>query len=154
MHMKPPPALTPQGGIEQGRTVAGGDTPMAPGASERTPRGSVSERDARAPARTRSAFVPTLLGLLALAGTLGFQAWQLASDRTALKAAHAGQQQTVDSAGKLRASLDALAADTQRLADTGNANAALLVAELKKRGITINAAAPAAVQTPAPGASR
>jgi hypothetical protein len=44
----------------------------------------------------------------------------------------------VDNAGKLRASLDALAADTQRLADTGNANAALLVAELKKRGITIN----------------
>ena len=49
--------------------------------------------------------------------------------------------QTVDSAAKLRASLDALASDTQRLADAGNASAALLVAELRKRGVTINAAA-------------
>jgi hypothetical protein len=85
-----------------------------------------------------SAFVPVLLGLLALLGWLGFQTWLLAAERAALVAAHAGQAQTVDSAGKLRASLDTLAADTQRLADTGNANAALLVAELKKRGITIN----------------
>ncbi len=66
----------------------------------------------------------------------------------------AAQQQTVDNAGKLRTSLDGLAADTQRLADRGNPNAALLVTELKKRGITINpqagaaAAAAAAASTP------
>ena len=44
----------------------------------------------------------------------------------------------MDNAGKLRTSLDGLAADTQRLADRGNPTAALLVTELKKRGITIN----------------
>lgn len=93
-----------------------------------------------------SAFVPVLLGLMALTLWLGWQTSVLMSDRDALNAAHAGQQQTVDNASKLRASLDGLAADTQRLAEAGNGSAALLVAELKKRGITINpqAATPAA----------
>ena len=62
----------------------------------------------------------------------------------------------MDNAGKLRTSLDSLAADTQRLADRGNANAALLVTELKRRGITINpqagAAATAAATTAASAA--
>lgn len=103
----------------------------------------------------RSAFVPLLLGLLALLASFGWQTAGLLADRQALQAAHAGQQQTVDNAGKLRASLDALAADTQRLAEAGNGNAALLVAELKKRGITINPPAQAAAPaTPAPAAPR
>ena len=96
-----------------------------------------------------SAFVPVLLFGLAVLALLAWQTWVLASERSALNTAYEGQQQTVDNAGKLRASLDGLAADTQRLADRGNANAALLVTELKKRGITINpqggAAAVAAV---------
>ena len=85
-----------------------------------------------------SAFVPLLLFGLAVLAVLAWQLVLLGSEREALNAAHAGQQQTVDNAGKLRASLDALAADTQRLADGGNASAAALVAELRKRGITIN----------------
>lgn len=103
-----------------------------------------------APARRRQSqtehgpFVPLLLGGLALLGGLGFQTLQLWMDREALKSAHAQQQLTVDNAGKLRTSLDTLAADTQRMADAGNPNARVLVEELKKRGVTINAAAPAA----------
>ena len=94
--------------------------------------------------RQHGAFLPLVLFGLALLVMLGWQTWLLASERDALSTAHANQQQTVDNAGKLRASLDTLAADTQRLADAGNASAALLVAELKKRGVTINpqAAAP------------
>jgi hypothetical protein len=92
-------------------------------------------------ARVHSAFAPLLLGGLALLLMLGWQTVLLAGERSALLAGHAGQQQTVDNAGTLRAQLDALAADTQRLADAGNPNAALLVAELRKRGITINPAA-------------
>lgn len=88
-----------------------------------------------------SPFVPLLLGALALLGWLGYQTHLLLVERSALQAAHASQQQTVDSAGKLRLSLDALAADTQRMAEAGNPNAKLLVDELRKRGITINAAA-------------
>jgi hypothetical protein len=99
----------------------------------------------------RSAFVPLLLGTLALLASFGWQSAGLLADREALLAAHAGQQQTVDNAAKLRSSLDALAADTQRLAEAGNGSAALLVAERKKRGITIHPnATPAAPAAPAP----
>lgn len=96
---------------------------------------------AQRPVQQRTAFVPVLLGTLALLLGLGWQSYLLMADRDALQTAHGGQQQTVDNAGKLRASLDALAADTQRLADGGNASAALLVTELRKRGITINTSA-------------
>jgi Tfp pilus assembly protein PilN len=89
-------------------------------------------------------FVPVLLCAIAVVGFLLFQTIVLAIDRGALQKAHAAQQQTVDNATKLRGSLDALAADTQRLADAGNPNAGLLVAELRKRGITINPNPPAA----------
>lgn len=54
------------------------------------------------------------------------------TERQALQTAYASQQQTVDNSAKLRASLDTLAADTQRLADAGNPNARALVDELKK----------------------
>ena len=47
---------------------------------------------------------------------LCFQTQQLFIERgQALQTAYASQQPTVDNAGKLRASLDALAADTQRM---------------------------------------
>lgn len=94
--------------------------------------------------RAHSPFVPTLLAGLSVAGWLGFQGYQLVLERDALLAAHAQQQQTVDSAAKLRGSLDALAADTQRLATAGNPNARLLVEELRKRGVTINPSATSA----------
>ena len=91
-------------------------------------------------AASRSVFAPLLLAGLAVLGWLGFQTWQFYVERQALQAAYESQQQTVDSSAKLRASLDALAADTQRLADSGNPNARALVDELKKRGVTINSA--------------
>ena len=85
-----------------------------------------------AQAASRSVFVPLLLGWL------GFQSWQLFSEPKALQAAYASQQHTVDGAAELRASLDTLAADTQRLADADNPNARTLVDEIKKRGVTIS----------------
>ena len=108
---------------------------------------------ARALPQAHSAFVPVLLCALALLLALGWQTYLLVAEREALQAGHLSQQQTVDNAGKLRASLDGLAADTQRLADAGNASAALLVAELRKRGVTINTqAAAAALPSPKPTA--
>lgn len=85
-----------------------------------------------------SPFVPLLLATLALLGWLALQAQQMLAERDALAAARQSQQQTVDTAAKLRASLDALAADTQRMAHTGNPSAKLLVDELARRGVTIN----------------
>ena len=99
-----------------------------------------SEAAPAALAAYRSAFLSLLLAGLALLGWLAFQAQQLYMERQLLQTAYASQQQTVDNAGKLRASLDVLAADTQRLADSGNPNARALVDELKKRGVTINSA--------------
>lgn len=145
------------------------DSVMAPDSALPLPEPrSRSERDSRsrgsspsaALPRSRSApassvhspFLPMLLGGLAIAGWLGFQAYQGVVERDALQLAHAQQQQAVDSAAKLRSSLDALAADTQRLATAGNPNARLLVDELRKRGVTINPsgdAAAAAATTPA-----
>ena len=103
-------------------------------------------RPALASTPLRSPFVPMLLGGMALLGWLGFQTYGLFTERESLAAAHTAQQQTVDNAGKLRTSLDALAADTQRIADAGNPSARLLVDELRKRGITINAPAAAAAK--------
>ena len=124
---------------------------------------AMAEAPARGPAAAAvaarpglSAFVPVLICALALLGGFVAQALVLLGEREALQAAHAAQQQTVDNAGKLRASLDALAADTQRMADAGNPNAALLVTELRKRGITINvqaSSAAATVSSPAPTTS-
>lgn len=103
-------------------------------------------RPATAAAAGRSPFLPMLLAGLALLGWLGFQTYGLFTERESLAAAHTAQQQTVDNAGKLRTSLDALAADTQRIADAGNPSARLLVDELRKRGITINAPSAAAAK--------
>ena len=104
--------------------------------------------------QAHSAFAPVLFFGLAVLTVLGWQTWVLATERSSLNTTYEGQQQTVDNAGKLRASLDGLAADTQRLADRGNGNAALLVTELKKRGITINPQAAAAAAAAAASAPR
>ena len=130
------------------------DIPLAPAAPQAQalppvpdPRDQRARAQASARARTeaaqaapRSAFASLLLAGLALLGWLAFQAQQQVAERQILQTAYASQQQTVDNAGKLRASLDVLAADTQRLADGGNPNARALVDELKKRGVTINSA--------------
>ena len=54
----------------------------------------------------------------------------------------------MQNAAKMRAQLDALAAETQRLADQGNPNSKILVDELRKRGITINPNAAKAASKP------
>lgn len=102
-----------------------------------------------------SAFVPVTLFGAALLVALGFQAWQLVTERAQLKEAFASQAQVVQNATEFRARLDKVARDTQLLADKGNANAKVVVEELRKRGITINPnAGPAtAPGGPVPGAA-
>ena len=63
-------------------------------------------------AQPHSVFLPLLLFGLAVLAVLSWQTWVLARERSALNTAFEGQQQTVNNAGKLRASLDGLAADT------------------------------------------
>jgi hypothetical protein len=85
-----------------------------------------------------SIFLPLLIALLALIGWFSFQAVQLFEERGALAASHEAQEPLMQNSSKLRASLDAMARETARLAKQGNANARLLVDELQKRGVTIN----------------
>lgn len=94
--------------------------------------------------RGRSPFVPMLLAALALTSWFAFQTQQLVRERTQLATLRTTQDAQVEAATKLRASLDAMASATARLADGGNMNAKLLVEELRKRGITINPNAPPA----------
>ncbi len=86
----------------------------------------------------RDPFLPLLLTLAALVICGGFQGLQLWSERANLKSLEERQAAQVRQAQQARSAVDAFAADTARLAAAGNANAQLLVEELKKRGVTIN----------------
>ena len=97
-----------------------------------------------APPTRHSAFIPLLLCVLTLVGWFAGQLFEAYSAQQPLQQGLLGQQTAVDEATRLRQSLDALAADTQRMANAGHANAALLVNELNKRGITIQVPADAA----------
>lgn len=97
------------------------------------------ERTNSAPAKAEhSIFMPLLLLASALVLWFGFQTVQLVSERSELVVIKGNQSAQVDAAAKIRVALDSLAASTQRLANSGNANAQLIVQELAKRGVTIN----------------
>lgn len=123
----------------------GGGATSVPAAHRPAPRWAV-------PAAS-TPFVPVLLMALSMVAWFGAQLWDGYQQRQQLLAAHSAQRQTVDNASQLRQSLDVLAADTQRMADGGNANAALLVTELRKRGITISVPG-AGVMPAAPAAAK
>lgn len=91
--------------------------------------------------RQHSVFLPSLLMAIAIVGWLAFQSIQHWSERQQLATIQVGLDMQEQSAIKLRASLDALASATAKLADSGNANARVIVEELRKRGVTINAGA-------------
>jgi hypothetical protein len=84
------------------------------------------------------AFLPLLLLSGAIVGWFLFQTYELVGDRRQLTAIRATQETQVAAALKIRSGLDSLAASTQRLANAGNANAKVIVDELRKRGVTIN----------------
>jgi hypothetical protein len=86
----------------------------------------------------RGAFWPLLILGLATSSWSAFQAYQLGQEHDALRKMIASQENMVQNAVKMRAQLDAIAADTQRLANSGNAGAQAIVNELRRRGVTIN----------------
>ena len=99
------------------------------------------ERTAPGASSGFSAFVPTLLLALALVGWLAFQTTQILRERQQLSIARTSLEPQEQAATKIRSSLDAVAASTAKLAGDGNANARIIVEELRKRGVTINPAA-------------
>lgn len=92
-------------------------------------------------------FLPAMLFALAFTGWLAFQTVQLVIERQQLDLARVNLEIPAQNATKLRGALDAVATSTAKLASDGNANARVIVDELRKRGVTINPAA-AAKQAP------
>ena len=86
-------------------------------------------------------FLPMALLAIALLLWVGFQTTQLMRERQGLRTLREGQEAQVQTSQKVRASLDAVATGTLKLADQGNPSARLIVDELRKRGVTINATA-------------
>jgi len=85
-----------------------------------------------------SPFMPMALLAFAFCAWLAFQCWQLVAEHRQLNLARAQLEAPLESSTKLRASLDAIATATAKLADQGNASARVIVEELRKRGVTIN----------------
>ncbi len=86
----------------------------------------------------RSAFIPALLLALAVVGWATFQTVQLLVERNTLDTAIAGQETQMAQSRQVRERLESIAARTARVARSGNANATIIVEELRKRGITID----------------
>ena len=110
------------------------ETPARPMTYSTQPR---STAGAKTPTGT-TVFVPILLLALAFVGWLAFQATQQITERRQLGLAQTSLEPQEQAATKLRAALDALALSTAKLAADGNANARVIVEELRKRGVTIN----------------
>lgn len=83
-------------------------------------------------------FLPALLLVLAVLAWTGFQTFQFVTENGNLTVAVTNQQAQVEQSQKVRAALERLATRTARIAQAGNANATVVVEELRKRGITIN----------------
>lgn len=78
--------------------------------------------------------------LLAIALLLGLvsQGLEIYWQRDTLLALRQNQEPQIQAASKVRAQLDSIARETAVLASRGNANARLVVDELRKRGISID----------------
>jgi hypothetical protein len=86
----------------------------------------------------KSAFVPLLILLAGMVAWSAFQLVQLRSEATLLEATRSGQEQPLQQAQRVRQALDTLATETRKLAEGGNANAKLILEELRKRGVTVS----------------
>lgn len=74
-----------------------------------------------------------------------FQTVQLVRERNHLTQLKANQETALQEATKVRAQIDAITADTAKLAAEGNPGAQRIVLELRKRGFKVSAEAQLAV---------
>ncbi len=88
------------------------------------------------------AFLPALLLALAVTGWSAFQTGQLVRERGNLRTAIEKQETRVEQSKKLRSRVESLAAGLALLTREGNANATVMVEELRRRGFNIDSAAP------------
>ncbi len=79
------------------------------------------------------------LGLLVVAVFLmvAFQTVQLVRERSNLAAIHAAQEASIQEGAKLRQQLEALAGETAKLAEAGDAGAKAVVEEPRRQGVNL-----------------
>ena len=70
--------------------------------------------------------------------SLGFNTFGLIRERRSLIAIRENQQVAIQQAERVRAQLDSIVKRTLQLAQQGNPGAAIIVAQLARRGVTIN----------------
>lgn len=87
-------------------------------------------------------FWPLMFLTLSLLVWFSFRLSQTLTERENLIAIYANQEEQVQHASKLRNTVDALTAGTNRLALIGNADAQQLIEDWAQRGITVNASQP------------
>jgi len=98
-----------------------------------------------------SPFIPLLVVLVALVILDGAQMISGIRDRDSLNAALSGQETPFKESERMRQQLETLAGKTAALADKGDADAKLVVAEFAKRGVNMvqpKETAPAAADNP------
>ncbi len=83
--------------------------------------------------------IPLALIVLAFFIMAAFQTMQLYREYVRLGETRTAQEATMQEATKLRQQLESLASKTAHLAEAGNANAKVIIDELKRQGITVKA---------------
>lgn len=82
--------------------------------------------------------LPVLVLAVALFGMVGVQSVELIRQQEALVALRATQESAVQQSMKMRQQLQAIAGQTARLAQEGDAAAVTIVEELRRAGIAVN----------------
>ena len=104
---------------------------------------TIRENDAAKTERTerRVSSLPLILTVVSLLVWFGFQTVQLVLERSDLSQLKGNLEAAMQDAQKARAQLETLITKTAELANQGNASAKIVVEELEKKGIPIQAAA-------------
>ena len=80
---------------------------------------------------------PVALLSFVMFGFLGFQTMAIMDEHKGLKGVRTQQEEPLTQAKKVQTQLDALALGTLKLSEKGNKDAAAIIANLKKLGITV-----------------
>ena len=110
--------------------------------------GSEVEESAAATAHAPNGNLALTLVVFSWCAWMVFQTVQLVRERNHLTQLKINQETALQEATKVRAQIEAITADTAKLAASGNQGAQRIVAELRKRGFKVGAdAKPAAPAT-------
>ncbi len=86
----------------------------------------------------RNIFVLMIIVVLTLLFMAGMQTSELFRERSTLTNSKIGQDKRVEESQKVRSQFNSIAKDTAQLAAQGDQNAALLLKQLKKLGVTVD----------------